>query len=189
MTLGKNIKLRRVELDMPAKTLAEKVGVSPGYISKIENDEVAPSLDTLRGIVKALETSYHVLLIDDDQASPAEQDGAGDATVVTREDRKRLHVPNRGSVFEILTPDLQGAFEFVRVEQRPGKGGEELFGHQSGHESVLVLEGVLHVYIGETAHILRAGDCLTFDASQPHRYVNEGTEKAVWVYVAAPPSL
>ncbi len=52
-----------------------------------------------------------------------------------------------------------------------------------------MLEGVLDVYIGETAYVLRARYCFTFDATQPHRYVNEGTEKAVWVYVAVPPSL
>lgn len=53
----------------------------------------------------------------------------------------------------------------------------------------MVLEGVLDAHIGETAHVLHTGYCLTFDATQPHRYVNEGTEKAVWVYDVVPPSL
>lgn len=67
--------------------------------------------------------------------------------------------------------------------------GEELFARQKGREAILVLEGVLDVYIGETAHIFHTGYCLTFDATQPYRYVNEGTEKIVWVYVTVPPSL
>lgn len=73
--------------------------------------------------------------------------------------------------------------------QEARTGVEELFARQKGREAILVLEGVLDVYIGETAHIFHTGYCLTFDATQPYRYVNEGTEKTVWVYVTVPPSL
>lgn len=174
---------------MPAMTLAEKAGVSASYVSKIENDQVTPSLDTLRRIVEALDTSYHRLLMDSDEPGGSEDRVPEAATVVTRGERKRLEVPNRGPVYEILSPDLQGAFEFVWVEQEPGIGGEEFFAHEAGSEAVFVTEGALQVGVGGTTYELQAGDCLTFDATQPHRYVNEGKTRAVWVYVAVPPSL
>jgi mannose-6-phosphate isomerase-like protein (cupin superfamily) len=88
-----------------------------------------------------------------------------------------------------LTPDLQGDYEFVWIEQEPHAGGEELFAHETGRESVLVLEGTLHVYVGETDFELSAGDCLTFNATAPHRYANEGEDNVVWIYVTCPPSL
>ena len=70
--------------------------------------------------------------------------------LVTINDRKTLHIPARGPVFEILTPNLQGAYEFVWIEQESGEGGEELFAHKAGLEAVLVREGVLEVAVAES---------------------------------------
>lgn len=189
MSLGKAIKLRRIELDMPARALAERVGVSPSTISKIENDVISPSLDLLRKIVKELDVSYRELLVEPDGTPAGAAPGGDAATLVEADRRKTLHIPARGPTFEILTPDLQGAYEFVWIEQEPGEGGEELFAHDSGLESVLVIGGKLQVTVAESVYILEPGDCLTFDATRPHRYQARGPEKAVWVYVAAPPSL
>jgi transcriptional regulator with XRE-family HTH domain len=189
MSLGKAIKLRRIELDMPARVLAERVGVSPSTISKIENDVISPSLDLLRRIVKELDVSYRELLVEPEEA-PASAAPTGDRAALVKADRRKtLHIPARGPTFEILTPDLQGSYEFVWIEQEPGEGGQELFAHDSGLESVLVMEGVLEITVAESVYVLEPGDCLTFDATRPHRYQTRGPEKAVWVYVAAPPSL
>ena len=188
MSLGKNIRLRRVELGMAAKTLAEEVNVSPSYISKIETDSVTPSLDLLRKMVSALDVHYADLLMDAAPAAPIVS-ARGSTVCISAEERITLRVPARGTIYQILTPDLQGDYEFVWIEQEPGVGGEELFAHEKGRESVLVLEGVLNVYVGDTNHQMSAGDCLTFDAALPHRYMNEGEGKTVWIYVAVPPSL
>jgi mannose-6-phosphate isomerase-like protein (cupin superfamily) len=95
--------------------------------------------------------------------------------------------------YQILTPDLQGKAEFVWLETEPGEGGVEFFSHERGEECILILEGVLHVFIQveneDRIFVLNKGDCLTFDARLPHRYANEGAEKAVWVYIAVPPAL
>jgi uncharacterized cupin superfamily protein len=91
--------------------------------------------------------------------------------------------------YQILTPDRQGDMEFVLLEVEPGEGGLEFFAHEKGEESIFVMEGVLHVYIEDNVFVLHKGDCLTFDARLPHRYANEGTEKAVWTYIAVPPAL
>jgi transcriptional regulator with XRE-family HTH domain len=189
MSLGKAIKLRRIELDMPARVLAERVGVSPSTISKIENDVLSPSLDLLRKIVAELDVSYRELLVEPDEGALSSAEGGQPVTLVKAGQRKTLRIPARGPVFEILTPNLQGSYEFVWIEQAPGEGGDELFAHETGLESVLVMEGVLQVTVAESVTILEPGDCLTFDATLPHRYQTRGSEKAVWVYVAAPPSL
>jgi len=189
VSLGKAIKLRRIELDMPARVLADRVGVSPSTISKIENDVISPSLDLLRKIVAELDVSYRELLVEPDETPAGAAPGGAQVTLVKADRRKTLHIPARGPTFEILTPDLQGSYEFVWIEQEPGEGGEEFFAHDSGLESVLVMEGVLQVNVAESVYVLEPGDCLTFDATRPHRYQVPGPKKAVWVYVAAPPSL
>lgn len=59
--LGKNIKKRRVKLDMTQQTLADKVGLSLNFIGKIEVAFSKPSLDTLIKIAKALDTTVSEL--------------------------------------------------------------------------------------------------------------------------------
>jgi transcriptional regulator with XRE-family HTH domain len=188
LSLGKNIKLRRVELGMPAKELAERVGVSPSYISKIESDTLSPSLELLSKLVKELDVSYGELLMG--PSPTARTDPSSDYVAVVRaEDRMTVRIPARDVIYEILTPDLQGDYEFVLIHQEPHEGGEEFFAHEEGRESVLVLEGTLRVDVRETTYQLGVGDCLTLDATLPHRYLNEADERATWIFIACPPSL
>lgn len=191
MSLGKKIRLLRIERGITAKELAERAGVSPSMISKIEHDVALPSHDTLRKILVGLHASLSDL-VDREPSGTATADSrerVGRISVVKPHERKLLRLPRSGMTYQILTPDLQGSMEFVWIETEPGEGGVEFFSHERGEECILVLEGVLHVYIENTTIVLNKGDCLTFDARLPHRYANEGTEKAVWVYIAVPPTL
>jgi transcriptional regulator with XRE-family HTH domain len=191
VSLGKTLRLRRIERDITAKALAETVGVSPSMISKIEHDVVSPSLDTIRSIASALHVSVSEFVDPTRHHRPATVDThpSGRIDVVRREDRKLLNLPRSGLLYQILTPDLQGNIEFVWLESEPGVGGKQFFSHAAGEECMLVLEGELHVYFEDRTVVLEKGDCLSFDARLPHRYANEGTEKAVMVYIAVPPTL
>ena len=70
----------------------------------------------------------------------------------------------------------------------PGEGGTEFLSHERGEESLLVLEGMLDVHVGDECHRLHKGDCITYDATLPHMYRNEGTQTATYIYVAVPPT-
>jgi mannose-6-phosphate isomerase-like protein (cupin superfamily) len=164
-------------------------------ISKIEHDVALPSHDTLRKIAVELHVSLSDL-IDPESSRAAMADNSGRAgriSLVRPQERKLLRLPHSGMTYQILTPDLQGEAEFVWLETDPGEGGVEFFSHERGEECILVLEGSLHVLIEveneKRTFVLNKGDCLTFDARLPHRYANEGSKKAVWVYIAVPPAL
>jgi len=191
LSFGKNVRLLRIHRGLTAKALAEKVGVSPSMISKIEHDTVNPSHDTLRRIAIELHVSLSDLVDPERDYGAPETTGRHDGrvSVVRQDQRKLLWLPRSGMTYQILSPDLQGAAELVWLESEPGEGGSEFFAHERGEECFLVLEGVLHVYIEDKVVILDKGDCLTFDARLPHRYANEGTEKVVAIYIAVPPAL
>ena len=55
--MGPNIRKRMTTLGMKQNALAEKVGISPGYLSEILSGKKQPSLDTLERLAEALETS------------------------------------------------------------------------------------------------------------------------------------
>jgi len=189
--LGTRLKLLRMKKRLSAKALAEEIDVSPSLISKIETGATNPSMDVLRKIVMHL----HVNIADLMESEPSQNAHAqgrrelGHVAVVRANERKLLQLPQRGITYQMLTPDAQGPAEFMWVEMEPGEGGTEFFAHKKGEESVLVLEGTLNVYIGSNVFALNQGDCVTFDATQAHMYRNEGTAKAVWLYLAVPPTV
>jgi len=189
--LGTKIKLLRIKNRMSAKALAESIGVSPSLISKIEKGTTNPSIDVLRKMVAQLHVTMADLMESETtlRAGAPESRARGQASVVRADERKVLRLPQRGITCQILTPDAQGSAEFLWVEMEPGDGGETFYAHLKGEECALVLHGVLSVYVGNDLYTLHPGDCVTFDATQLHRYRNEGTEKAVWVGVAVPPTL
>lgn len=55
--VGNKIKILREEAALSAKNLANKVGIDPSQISKIEKGASNPSLDTLARICQALNIS------------------------------------------------------------------------------------------------------------------------------------
>jgi transcriptional regulator with XRE-family HTH domain len=189
--LGVNLKLRRIKMGLSAKALAERIGVSPSLISKIENGATNPSMDALRKIVMELNVTMADLMdVRDSQTSSGQYWPERRRVAVVRADeRKVLRLPKRGLEYQLLTPDAQGAAEFVWVEMAPGEGGSEFLSHERGEESLLVLEGTLDVYVGDACHRLNKGDCITYDATLSHMYRNEGPQTAIYIYVAVPPTL
>jgi len=179
--LGTKIKLLRMKHRMSAKALAEKINVSPSLISKIEKGTTNPSIEVLRKIVAQLNVRMADLMESETPQTAGAQARRerGHASVVRAHERKLLRLPQRGITYQMLTPDAQGSTEFLWVEMEPGEGGEAFYAHLRGEECALVLQGVLSVYVGNDRYTLNAGDCVTFDATQLHRYRNEGAEKAV----------
>ena len=64
MNIGKQLRLRRKEMGLSLRELGEMAGVSAGFLSQVENDQVSPSLNSLQSIATALEVPMFFLLDD-----------------------------------------------------------------------------------------------------------------------------
>ena len=53
----------------------------------------------------------------------------------------------------------------------------------------MVLQGVMHVVVGDEEFVLEEGDSIALDSSIPHRIENRGTETLVQISAITPPSL
>lgn len=62
LTIGQNIREKRLSKSWKQSTLAEKVDMSTGYIGMIERGEKIPKLETFIHITNALETTADELL-------------------------------------------------------------------------------------------------------------------------------
>lgn len=177
MSIGQRMRAIRTLRGLSSRELAQAAGVSRGLISQLELDRANPSIDTLRKIAAALASPIASFF----DESPT------NGIVVRQDERKTLRVPRSGLTYQLLTPDLNRQIEFILIELEPGQGGSRLpFGHP-GEEAALVLEGQLHVWIGDEEHVLEAGDSISFNSGVPHRIANAGKRKTVLVSAITPP--
>jgi len=63
MSIGQRIVKRRRELDVTQQQLAAALGVTPQYISLIENDKKVPSVSSITKIASELGTSLDYLVV------------------------------------------------------------------------------------------------------------------------------
>ena len=86
--------------------------------------------------------------------------------------------------WELLSDLLPHLVDFMLVTYEPGgrsSSSGKLTRH-SGTEFAFLLSGTLKVQVGFTEYVLRPGDSMAFDSSEPHLLVNEGTEPAVGLW-------
>jgi transcriptional regulator with XRE-family HTH domain len=177
MSIGSRIRAVRTMRGLSSAELAKAAGVSRGLISQLELDRANPSVDTLRRIATALDSPIASFF----------DDGPANGSVVRREERRTMRIPRSGLTYQLLTPDLNRQIEFILIELEPGQGGARAaYGH-AGEEAALVLEGQLHVWIGDEEHVLEAGDSISFNSGVPHRIANLGTAPTVLVSAITPP--
>lgn len=73
--IGKQIRMYRRNADITQESLAEKINVSPPYISRIETGSASPSLQTLVDICNALDITIDNLMQDDLSAARKQLSG------------------------------------------------------------------------------------------------------------------
>ena len=160
LNIGDRIKLLRINQKRTMQEIAEASELSKSMISKIESNKAIPSVAALVKIAKALGTNISSLL---------EHDAKLAANVT----------PQRKAI-ENLTSTDKGyliypyASEFHEKKMQPflfvaRKG--EVIPHEVSHEGeefIYVIKGQMKMQIGETEHLLSAGDSLYFSCVQKH---------------------
>ena len=178
--IGAKLRHARMLLKLRLKDVAASVGCSESMLSKVENDQVKPSLKILHRLAAELNTSIGALFSNIDDAN---------RVVMRRHERPVIRTntigrPNAAGVrLECLVPDpanrlLYGSIHIVE----PGGGSEGLIEHR-GEEIGYLLEGELLLTVDGVQYHLYSGDSFFFDSSLAHGYKNPGevTTKVVWI--------
>lgn len=175
--LGVRLRQLRWEKGLSIAQLAERADVPASTISKIENGLLNPSLVNAINLASALEANLG-FLVDRARTRQARY------SVVRRSQRGRRDFPEMALVLE----DLNIGFVPGLLEARIGTispgahSGAERMTHP-GEELAHVLSGrVLYDVDGEEI-ALTQGDSLHFRSDIPHRWVNDGDEPAVLLWV------
>lgn len=165
-----------------ARTLADvaaPAGISVSLLSQVERGLADPSLDSLRDIAIALETTPFKLL----------EDGHVRSHIVRRGEGLRLSLPETEVTYELLSPSSEGAFQVAKSQLEAGASSARAPRVHPGEEAAFVLEGSVTLEIGSETIELEAGDCATYDPRVPHRAIASGNGPVTVLYVVSPPTL
>ncbi|WEH38546.1 XRE family transcriptional regulator [Streptomyces sp. NBC_01218] len=149
---------------------AQRAGLSPAHLSRLETGNRQPSLPVLLGLARIYGTTVSELLGE----IPPERDaivrgGRFDGPEADGWMYRRAGGPGR-------------AMQALRVRVPYGAQGDLVRVHP-GEEWLCVLEGRLRLSLGESAHELGPGDSAHFDSLTPHRIAAAGPEGAELIFV------
>ncbi len=179
--LGEQVRNVRKSRGITLKELAERTGLSIGYISQIERDLTDPSLSTLRKLSEALDVPTYLFM------GVAETD----SRLTTRKNEViTLSQPNSSIRYHLLTPMPSAEFVpqslIIQFELEPySRDGERPVIHPS-EEIIMVESGNLEVVIGTERIHLGEGDSTLIRSNLPHLVANETSQPVVGVSVFTP---
>jgi transcriptional regulator with XRE-family HTH domain len=179
-SVGDMLRSARKHNNLNIHELAKIAGVSAGMISQIERGTANPSVNTISKLAQALELRLGLFF--------EEKPSLSEEFIVRKGQRRRIGIPDPNFIYELLTPDLEHALEFVWVESAPGASTEESpFSHE-GEECGIVLQGTLEVHLGDGTYLLQTGDSIIFNSKTPHWYRNPGPKRVLSVWAITPPT-
>lgn len=176
--LGDKIRKKRKDKGLSLSQLAQKINRTPSYLSQIERDLAEPSITSLRQIAEALEAPIFYFLLDEKRDEP----------LVKKEDRKTLLFPDAHQIYELLSPDLNRKIEMIQGRLKPGASTCDKPLSHPGEECTLVLQGEMHIQIGEESYHLKEGDTIYYYFAIPHRISSCGKEDLIFLSAITPPA-
>lgn len=178
IAVGNRVRQLRKMRGRSLKELAERAGLSTGFLSQIERGLSSVSVRALARIAEALGVGIADVF-------PTELDRDDALRVVARVDeRKLIELAATGAVKELITPFSQvPRLDIYIITLEPGgRSGDDAYAH-SGEEAGFVLEGGLELIVDGKKFILGEGDSFRFNSNRPHQFRNAGerTAKVLWV--------
>ena len=161
--VGAEIRRWRRTRSLTLAQIGERSGLNIGYLSQIENEKAAPSLDALLAIAAALDVPASWLLLD--SSTPPR--------VVRHDERPITAGAGGGSIMEV---DGGTSRDLSLLEAVVGPGPRTGLHTHSGDEHHVILSGRFRMTQGDHVYELGPGDYLAWDPSVPHDVENIGIE-------------
>jgi transcriptional regulator with XRE-family HTH domain len=176
--LGARLRHARKQRRLSLGDVAERTGLSKGFISRVERDETSPSVASLVAVCDAVSLPMEQLF-----AAPTE-------TLIRAADRRTTVLPGRMVHDTLITPAHDRHVTVLETLAAPGgSGGADLYTLPAQCEVCYVLEGAIEIELEAVSYHLDRGDALTFGAAVPHtwRNVAEGESRVLWILAPALP--
>ena len=183
LAIGTRLRHARLMRGSRLKDVANAADCSESLVSKIENNKLQPSLQTLHKLCSVLKIGLGELF------NPQHEDDP----VVARQGRRAVVEidPLRrgdGILMERVIPYAKGHLLQSNIHVvAPGGSSFGLISHE-GEEVGYLIAGEIELFVGDKAYQLAAGDTFCFRSEIGHGYRNRGTAEARILFVNTPPT-
>src|SRR3954449_9194534 len=176
--LGERLRAIRQLRRKTLKSVASAAGISESFLSQLERGRTNATIATLQRLSTALGIEVSDLF-----SSTAER-----PRVLRRDAREFVAWGELGRK-ALLTPKPFHSLEVVVARFEPGGStGDEPYTHGDSEELLVVVEGRVHVQLGDEIYEAGAGDSVHYQSSTPHRVANAGAGPAEVLFVISPRS-
>ena len=177
--IGAKVARARSERGWSLAQLAQRSGLSPAAVHKIEKSGMTPTIASLMKVAAALGKSVSYFV--DEPENP-------DVNVVRGDERARVYTSKQGLELRNLS-GRYGGFAMAGAEATLdpfADSGPTAMNHP-GEELVVVLEGQMEFTVDGVRHEIEAGDSIHFRTVRAHSWRNPAAEpaRAVWLVVRA----
>jgi transcriptional regulator with XRE-family HTH domain len=176
--LGGKLAQARAERGWSLQQLADRSGLSPAAIHKIEKSGMTPTIGSLMKIAAALGKSVSYFIDESEPLRPV--------THIRADERALLYTSKQGLTLENISgrygPFFVAGAE-AHVEARADSGPEPMT--HPGEELVLILEGTMRFVVGGEPYELATGDSLHFRTTLQHSWSNPSDRpaRAIWLAI------
>lgn len=172
--IGNRLRLLRLEREMTLQELADATNLSPSMLSLVERGRATPSIQSLIVLANALNVTMSDLVV-------TEQ--ADEERIVVRASEQPFVKTAQNAIRRVMREDRSRGVSIAINEYEPNTGSALKRGGHTGFEYGFVLEGNLTVDLENVTYQLKAGDLISFESKRPHRFWNNGTERArtLWI--------
>lgn len=183
--IGERLKDLRTEQRLTLQDVQKKTGVAISTLSKIENQQVSASFDTLTRISDGLGVPIETFF------TPVPQTLASGRRTITRKEEDEGNFETAQYAYKIHSTELsaKGMVPLeMRVRARSIADFPELNRHR-GEEFVYVISGAIEVHTEFYSPFkLKAGESAYFDSSMGHAYISTSKADAHILSICYDPS-
>ena len=176
--IGARLRAARQAKSLTLGQVAAATGLTEGFVSKLERDQVSPSVASLVAVCEAIG-----LRVGDLFETPT-------TNIVRAGNGPLVNFGGVGARESLLAPGGQTHVEVLHSLIDPGgNGGAQLYALDCELEFVYVLAGEFEIQIGAKAYKLGTGDSMSFKGKEPHTWRNPSTTdgaEVIWVLAPAP---
>ena len=170
----------REESGLTLRQAAERAGLAPSTIQKIENHKIVPSIAVVVRLAHALNRRASYFIEDNHQEQT-------DVRLIERGHGRRLTTDDAPvAVEQIAEPLVNPRMEAFQITIQPGgQSGEIESMIYRGEEIVICKKGKLRFELRGQEYFLSPGDTLHLKGDIPHGWENHGSQEAVIIIVCA----
>lgn len=175
---AKRIKALRKQQGFTLKELSERLQLSKGLLSKVENSRTIPSFPVLLGIMQALDTHPKEFF----EGIPSWS--AKEYLHIRKQDYKPMQKEKRkGFDYKFVFSQSVKACNLEVAILRVKPNAQSKPTTSDGYEYKYILSGSCDYHINEEIISLEEGDSLYFDASRPHMPINKGKRSVIMLVI------